>query len=97
MSKELIRVRSVEPVGGFRLRLGFTDGSEKEVDVEPYLRGPVFERVRNEPEFFAAVEVDQELGTIVWPNGADIDPDVLYEGLTPAWETEAPKVVRDGE
>jgi hypothetical protein len=97
MNDELVRVRSVEPVGGFRLRLGFTDGSEKVVDVEQYLRGPIFDPVRTDPGFFASVEVDHELGTIVWPNGADIDPDVLYEGLTPAWETERPRVVRDKE
>lgn len=95
MTGELVRVRSVEPVGGFRLRLGFSDGSEKVVDVEPYLRGPVFEPIRSDPDLFARVEVDRQLGTIVWPNGADIDPDVLYQGLAPAWETERPKVVKD--
>ena len=34
---------------------------------------------------FRAVRVDEELGTIVWPNGADIDPDVLYGSHLPAW------------
>jgi hypothetical protein len=37
-----------------------------------------------DPQFFRSVQVDPELGTIVWPNGADIDPDVLVLGRTPA-------------
>jgi len=90
MKNEMIRIRTVEPVGEYRLRLGFTDGTERVVDVEPYLRGSVFEPLRDDPDLFAAVEVDEELGTIVWPNGADIDPDVLYEGRIPAWKTEEP-------
>lgn len=75
----MIRVSTVQILGGHRLRLGFTDGSEGVVDVAPYLRGPIFEPLREDPDLFAAVEVDDELGTIVWPNGADLDPDVLYE------------------
>jgi len=35
---------------------------------------------------FRQLRVDQELGTVVWPNGADIDPDVLIEGLSPSWQ-----------
>lgn len=79
----MIRVSTVQVVGGHRLRLVFTDGSESIVDVAPYLRGPVFEPLREDPDLFAAVEVDDELGTIVWPNGADIDPDVLYKAAAP--------------
>ena len=45
----------------------------------------MFEPVRNDPDVFRAVKVDPRLGTIVWENGADIDPDVLHKGLTPAW------------
>jgi hypothetical protein len=66
------------------VHLRFADGWERTVDLEPYLRGPVFERVRTDPEFFAAVSVDREAGTIVWPNGADIAPDVLYTGRASA-------------
>jgi hypothetical protein len=39
----------------------------------------------NDPAVFRSVRVDPQLGTIVWPNGADIDPDVHYRGLKPAW------------
>jgi hypothetical protein len=70
------------------VRLEFTDGSRREVDLEVYLRGPVFEPIKNDPAVFRSVRVDAQLGTIVWPNGADIDPDVLYHGLKPAWMEE---------
>jgi hypothetical protein len=85
----MVRIRDVETLGGFRVRLSLTDGSAREVDLEPYLTGPVFEPVRTDAAFFRSVRVDEELGTIVWPNGADIDPDVLIHGRTPA-SLEAP-------
>ena len=89
MEEEMVRIQSVEPLSGFHVRLGFTNGTSKEVDLEQYLHGPVFEPIRNDLNFFRRVSVDQRAGTIVWPNGADIDPDVLYLGLKPAWmETE---------
>ena len=53
------------------------------IDLRSYLWGPVFERVRD-PKYFGKFRIDRESGTIVWPNGADIDPDVLYLGLSPA-------------
>jgi hypothetical protein len=85
----MIRIRGVETLGGFRVRLSLTDGSSRELDLEPYLNGPVFEPLRADPALFKAVHVDQQLGTIVWSNGADIDPDVLIHGRTPA-SLEAP-------
>jgi hypothetical protein len=83
--RELIRIRSVEPLRDFLVRLEFTDGSAKDIDLAVYLHGPIFSPVRDDPAYFRCVRVDPELGTIVWPNGADIDPDVLYYNLTPAW------------
>ncbi len=83
MTRTLIRVQSVEPVEGFRVTIRFTDGSCKEVNLTPYLHGPIFEPMRNDPTIFRSMQVEE--GTITWPNGADIDPDVLYYDLTPAW------------
>jgi len=81
----MVRIRAVEPLERFSVRLEFTDGTTKEVDLEPYLHGPIFEPIRGDLQKFRVVKVDSRMGTIVWENGADIDPDVLYKGLTPAW------------
>jgi hypothetical protein len=64
--------------------LSLTDGSTREVDLGPDLNGPVFEPVQKDGALFRSVSVDEELGTVVWPNGADIDPGVLILGRTPA-------------
>jgi hypothetical protein len=85
MEETMIFIRSVKPLENFRVRLVFSNGEEKEVGLEMLLRGPIFEPLLYDPELFRAVRVDEELGTIVWPNGADMDPDVLYGSHPPAW------------
>ena len=77
-------VVAVKPVGGRRLWVRFDDGVEGEVDIGglfPF--DGVFEALRD-PQVFASVRLNGELGTVVWPNGADIDPVVLYENLRQA-------------
>lgn len=67
------------------LRLTFADGLDGEVDVLDRMHGPVFEAARTE-DGFAQVSVDAESGTIVWPGGADLAPDTLYERVrTGVW------------
>ncbi len=67
------------------VRVVFADGAVRDVDIEPLLSGPVFESLRD-PATFASVSVDETGDTITWPNGADLDPDVIY-GTAPAdWE-----------
>src|SRR5262249_28171991 len=83
--KRLVRVRSVTPLTGFVVHLEFTDGTSKEVDLEKSLKGPIFEPLRIDPARFRAVRVEPGAGTISWPNGADVDPDVLYHEGEPAW------------
>jgi hypothetical protein len=80
----MVRIRTVRPSSGFTVELGLSDGTTRTVDLDPYLTGPIFEPLRRDPALFGAVRVDEALGTIVWPNGADLDPDVLVHGLRPA-------------
>ena len=94
MRNELIRVRSVNPVNDFVVEVDFNDGAKRMVNLEPLLRGPVFETIRNSREVFKSVRVDEQSGTICWENGADIDPDVLYLGLKPAWAESEMEVTR---
>lgn len=83
-------ITHVEVLHDHVLRLRFADGVEKSIDLDPYLHGRVFAEIRNDPAVFAAVKVDSDAGTIVWPNGADLAPDVLYEGRRSArMESEA--------
>ena len=77
----------------YRLRLCFDDGQEGVVDLSEIVGTPgVFAPLRA-PTFFARVVVNPEVGTVVWPNGADLCPDVLYResvgGKCGAGETRA--------
>ena len=82
----LVRVKKVLALRPYTVRIEFEDSTVKEIDLDSSLRGTIFETIRNNPAMFAKVMV--EGGTIAWPNGADIDPDVLYYDLEPAKLTE---------
>ena len=77
------RVQQVRHIAGYRLELTFADGITREIDFEPRIagRGGVFCPLED-PDFFQQVRVDSEAGTIVWPNGVDFCPDVLYSLAT---------------
>jgi hypothetical protein len=82
-------ITSVAVVRHGVLRLTFRDGVTGELDLLDRMRGPVFAQART-PDGFAQVTVDPEIGTIVWPGGADLAPDTLYERLrTGAWPDQA--------
>ena len=91
---KLVRVRAVKPLSDFRVHVTFTDDSERDIDLEPYLHGPVFEPIRNDPSLFASVFVDPIGKTLAWPNEVDIDPDTLYYGDNPPWAVPAPTRTR---
>ncbi len=68
-----IRVRSVEPLEPWSVRVLFTNGEQRDIDLAPYIaHGAIFKPVRTDAAFFRTAQVDG--GTITWPNGADIDP-----------------------
>ncbi len=76
----MITVTSVQVLDGYRLRLGFSDGLVRDMDLTERLRtgGPVFGPLYKDHDLFARVYVDPEAGTIVWPNGADLAPEFLH-------------------
>ncbi|MEO6121061.1 MAG: DUF2442 domain-containing protein, partial [Acidimicrobiales bacterium] len=67
----------MEHLGHYRLRLTFSGNLARELDFEAALEGEVFELLHDRA-VFAQVSVDTVAGTILWPNGVDLDPDVLH-------------------
>ena len=87
--RELVHVTAVEVVGEHRLRLSFEDGIDGEVDLSGWKWRGVFEPLAD-PAYFRQVVLDRELGTVVWPNGADIAPESLHSWVTGVLEPAAP-------
>ena len=79
-----VDVTNVQPLKGRRLQVTCSDGITAVLEMDQVLQrgyGGVFSPLMDEA-YFAMVRVDSELGTIVWPNGADVRPDVLYSHAT---------------
>lgn len=79
----LVDLVSVDVVGDYTLRLVFDDGFERTVDLEPVLWGEIFAPLRD-PSLFAQVTIDPVTRVLTWPNGADMDNEVLRYGLETA-------------
>ena len=77
MTHPIHRVARFEIVGPYTLSVAFTDGTTQEIDFRPVLHGVLFGPLRD-LEVFNAVILDQEVGTLTWPNGADVAPETLY-------------------
>lgn len=75
---EIVHVTAVEVVGDHRLKLAFDDGAHGEIDLSDRDWRGVFEPLRD-AGCFRQVALDQELGTIVWPDGPDIAPETLHD------------------
>jgi hypothetical protein len=79
----LIRIVKAKPLDGFKAEFTLTTGEVVERDLKPFLNGPIFDRIRNDERQFRQLRVED--GTVVWPNGADLCPDLLiWGGLPPA-------------
>lgn len=75
MLKDIVEAKVVGP---HQLHLRFEDGVEGSVDVSRLVEFTgIFEPLRD-PAYFSTVKVNPDWGTVYWPNGADLDPDVLY-------------------
>jgi hypothetical protein len=80
---DIIDVVAVQPLTDFKVHIKFSDHSERDIDLAPYLRGPAFELIRTHLSYFRQMFIDH--GAIAWPNGADIDTDTLYYDGEPPW------------
>ena len=80
----MLRILEAEVCGPHSLRLVFSGGAHKAVDVRPLLTGPIFELLQD-PAYFPRAEGDPVCGTVVWPNGADLAPEALH-ALAPVAE-----------
>ena len=95
MSHPIYRVVDFEQVGIYTLRITFDDRKEQVIDFSSVLVGELFGPLRDEG-MFKQVEIDPEVHTLVWPNGADFDPETLHDWpkyldemkrLAKRWET----------
>ena len=73
-----LHVERIEHRKDYELRIEFSNGVLKDVDLRGELYGEVFEPLRD-PEFFSRVQINEETRTIEWPNGADFAPVFIYD------------------
>jgi len=78
MRHKIYRIRSFSIEGPYILRIGFDDGAEQVIDFQPILAGELFGPLRD-LNVFNQVRIDPEVHTLVWPNGADFDPETLHD------------------
>jgi len=71
-----LAVKSVRPIKNYNLILTFENGEKRQFDMNPYLNNGIFSELQDE-SIFKLVLVSFD--TIGWENGADIDPEMLYE------------------
>ena len=78
MGHPIYRVVSFEIIGPYQIRVVFDDGQEQVINFKPILVGEIFGPIQD-PLVFNQVEIDPEVHTLVWPNGADFDPATLHD------------------
>ncbi len=96
----MVRIESVQPLAGYRLKVRFNDGLEGIYSVEPERRGGVFLKLL-EAKTFNAVIINSDFGCVEWPGGIDLCPDTMHQAMTgSAAEVELPSPMalrEDGE
>ena len=77
MNHEIVAIKNFEIVGPYTLKILFDNSKEKIIDFLPILKGEMYGPLKEE-SVFNSVQIDCEVRTLVWPNGADFDPSLLY-------------------
>jgi hypothetical protein len=91
MTHSFYRVVNFEIVGPYKLRIVFDDGTGKVIDFRPVLKGALYGPLLDK-DLFNQVELDPEVHTLVWPNGADFDPETLHDW--PKYQKELKRMAR---
>jgi hypothetical protein len=86
MTHQIYRVVGFQFVDSFVLHVHFDDDSTRAIDFRPILAGAIYGPLQDE-RLFAQVSIDPEVHTLVWPNGADFDPETLHN-----WPQYAPEL-----
>jgi hypothetical protein len=74
----IFRVRSFQVFAPYTLRVQFDDQTEQVINFAPVLAGELYGPLRD-VALFNQVQLDPEVHTLVWPNGADFDPATLHD------------------
>jgi len=74
----IYRVVAFEIVAAYTLRITFDDATQRTIDLRPVLAGQMYGPLRDQA-LFGQVKIDPEVHTLVWPNGADFDPETLHD------------------
>jgi hypothetical protein len=87
---ELHRIKAADVIGPHVLKLTFEDGAIRVVDLSEITEGQMFGPLRD-PAYFKLVRLNPEVETVEWPNGADFDPETLYnwDRYLPDWKRAA--------
>lgn len=72
-----LHVTEARYIEGYKVEVSFNDGKTGIADLSAALKGPVFEPLQD-LSAFSQLRVDEELETIVWPNGADLAPEYIF-------------------
>jgi hypothetical protein len=78
MTHPIYRIVDFEIVGSYTVRVKFDDETEQIIDFRPVLEGVLYGPLQDE-HVFNQVEIDPEVHTLMWPNGADFDPETLHD------------------
>lgn len=77
MPHEIYRIKSFEIVSPYTIKVVFDDSTSQIINFEPILNGEIYGPLRD-LSVFNQVKIDPEVETLVWPNGADFDPETLH-------------------
>ena len=78
MIHPIYKVTDFKIVAPHQLHVSFDDGTAQKINFRPILMGELFGPLAD-VELFNQVQLDDEAHTLVWPNGADLDPATLHD------------------